>query len=363
MYDPEYLVVGSGLTGATIARQLYDAGHEVLVVERRAHLGGNVYDYYHSCGIRVHAYGPHYFRTSSDRVWQFCTRFAKFYRYEAVIKSKVDGEFQNWPIAHSYIERTVGVDWQPEFLGNPENFEEAALSLMPRQIYEKFVKEYNEKQWGVSARELDSGLCRRFDVRSNDDPRLKPNERYQGIPENGYAEFMRSIMRGIPVILNYDYLRHPDGIQPIKLLVFTGPIDEFFNFDIGRLKYRGQRRSHSYLPDTRFALPCGQVNFPQHLDGPHIRTLEWKHMLPREIAKRIDGTVLTTETPFAPKAPDRYEYPFPDKSNAHLYEKYRERANALPNVLICGRLGEYRYYDMDQAIERAMMLADRILEE
>lgn len=359
----DYLIVGSGLTGAVIARTLADAGREVLVVDRRRHLGGNVHDHSHASGIRVHTYGPHYFRTSSEKVWEFATRFASFYCYEAALLSDVDGTLEQWPIAGSYIRRHLGAHWQPEFRGTPRNFEEAALALMPRLVYATFVKEYNEKQWGVPARTLAAKLCSRFDVRHDDEPRLKPDAKYQGIPEPGYAEWTRRMLDGIPVLLDYDYLRRRGEICARKLLVFTGPIDEFFGFDLGKLKYRGQRRQHQYLPDVRVAQPCGQVNNPLHARGPHIRTLEWKHMMQPERAARIEGTVLTRETPFTPSDPGQYEYPFPDDANARLYERYRRRAAARDDVLICGRLGEYRYYDMDQAIARALALAGRMLHQ
>jgi len=357
----DYLIVGSGLTGAVIARALADAGREVLIVDRRSHMGGNVHDHAHASGIRIHTYGPHYFRTSSERVWEYATRFAAFYPYEAALLSDVDGSLEQWPISGSYIRQRVGGDWRPEFVGNPRNFEEAALSLMPRLVYEKFVKEYNEKQWGVPACALSAQLCRRFDVRHDDEPLLKPNAKYQGIPEPGYAEWTRRMLLGIPVLLNFDYLQRRGEIAARKLLIFTGPIDEYFGFDKGRLVYRGQKRAHRYLPDVDCAQPCGQVNNPTHAGGLHIRTLEWKHMMRADFAGRIAGTVLTTETPFTPNDPTDYEYPFPDDANAALYQAYRRRADATERVLICGRLGEYRYYDMDQAIARGMALADRIL--
>ena len=147
----DYLIIGSGLTGATIARVLSDAGREAVVLERRSHAGGNVHDHSHPSGIRIHTYGPHYFRTASEPLWDFVNRFASFYPYEASLKTWVDGHYENWPIASSYIRRTVGEDWMPEHSGAAADFEEASLSLMPRLIYEKFVKSYSEKQWGVPA--------------------------------------------------------------------------------------------------------------------------------------------------------------------------------------------------------------------
>ena len=228
---------------------------------------------------------------------------------------------------------------------------------------EKFVKEYNEKQWGVLSRTLSAKLCGRFDVRNDDEPRLKPSAKYQGIPEPGYGEWMRRILEDVPVLMNYDYLRRKNEITARRCVVFTGPIDEYFGFDLGKLKYRGQKRVHTYLPDIRFAQPCGQVNNPSHAGGKHIRTLEWKHMMRSDLAAQISGTVLTDETPFTPESPLDYEYPFPDDANGELYRRYRRRANALQRTLICGRLGEYRYYDMDQAIARALALADQLLDE
>ncbi len=356
----DYLIVGSGLTGSVIARTLNDVGKQVLVVERRPHLGGNVHDHFHPSGIRIHSYGPHYFRTNNEKLWAFVNRFSKFYTYEAALKSWVDGRYENWPIAGSYIRQRIGQNWQPEFGGQPTNFEEASLALMPRLIYEKFVKGYTEKQWGVSAKMLSADLAKRFDVRADDEPRLM-RHKYQGIPVDGYANLMSRMLEGIPIVLNCDYLKHRELFHARKLTVFTGPIDEYFGFDLGRLKYRGQRREHEYLPDVDFVQPCGQVNNPDPTNGGHIRTLEWKHMMPREYAARIRGTVLTRETTITPEDPSNYEYPFPDEANTRLYQTYRARAEKISNLLICGRLGEYRYYDMDQAIARALVLARRIL--
>lgn len=356
----DYIVVGAGLTGAVIARALRDAGGSVLVLDRRAHIAGNVHDHVHPSGISIHTYGPHYFRTNDDDLWNFVNRFARFYKYEPAIKSLVDGRHENWPIAGSYILRTVGKDWRPEFNGTPANFEEAALGLMPRLVYEKFVKGYTEKQWGVPATALSAGLVKRFDVREDDEPRLMRHV-HQGIPVEGYTRMVEAMLDDIPVLLDTDYLKQRDAFKPRKGLVFTGSIDEFFGFDMGHLVYRGQRRVHEYFPEADLQQPCGQVNNPDPVNGDHIRTLEWKHMMESVVARNIRGTVLTREIPFTPGDPAEYEYPFPDQANSDLYARYRARAAALKDVLICGRLGEYRYYDMDQAIARARLLARRLI--
>ncbi len=205
--DYDFLIVGSGLTGAVISHMLRKAGNKVLVLERRNHAGGNVYDHLHPSGIRIHTYGPHYFRADDDSIWEFVNRFAEFYPYQAVIKSLVDGQYENWPISGSYIRKVVGADWKPDFFGKPSCFEEAARSIMPRVIYEKFVRNYTEKHWGVAARSLDPGLAGRFHVHEDDDPRLV-RHKHQGIPVGGYANFISNMLSGVPLILNINYLHH-----------------------------------------------------------------------------------------------------------------------------------------------------------
>ncbi|HET9430784.1 MAG TPA: FAD-dependent oxidoreductase [Chitinophagaceae bacterium] len=359
MTKTDYLIVGSGLTGAVIARQLQEAGKKVLVLERRSHVGGNVHDHVHETGIRVHTYGPHYFRTSDERIWTFVNRFAEFYKYVASLKSWVDGEFENWPIAASYIRNHIGEKWEPSFKGKASNFEEAALSLMPVQVYEKFIKGYNIKQWGVDPKELSPQLVKRFDVREDDDPRLMPHHKYQGIPRGGYAKFMERMLEGIPVRLNIDYLNNKDAFGFNRMLIYTGPIDEFFNYEYGKLKYRGQQRVHEWIDNKEWYQPCGQVNNPDLNNGPHIRTLEWKHMMEQSELNGINGTLITKEVTCTPDNPEAYEYPFPDQVNEELFKRYKEKAAGIPGLLICGRLGEYKYYDMDQAIARAFMLVEK----
>lgn len=359
--DLDYLIVGSGLTGATIARILFDKGFKVLIIERRSHWGGNVYDHVHESGIRVHTYGPHYFRTSDEKIWQFVNRFSSFYNYVASVKSLIDGQYENWPVAASYINRHIGLNWKPSFQNKPRNFEEAALSLMPELIYSKFVRGYNIKQWGVDPKTLSSQLIKRFDVRNDDDERLMPKHKFQGLPENGYSTFMENMLKGIPVLMNVDYLKMKEAFAPKKMVIYTGPIDEYFNCNRGKLKYRGQIRSHYYLPNLLFKQPCAQVNNPSLDNGPHIRTIEWKHLMKDEYKNNILGTVLTKEVTITPENAEDYEYPFPDQENAKLYQEYKEQARLLPGLLICGRLGEFQYYDMDQAIGRAFKLVETII--
>lgn len=355
MSTPEFLIVGSGLTGACIARELVDAGRTVLVLERRDHLGGNVHSHSRE-GFQVHTYGPHYFRTSSEKIWAFVNRFARFRPFQAEVQTRVDGQLERWPIHRKYLER---LPEQALFCGTASNFEEATLSQIPRAAYHKFIEGYTQKQWGVPPRELEAELARRFTIRENGDTRLKTST-YQGLPEGGYADFMARILEGIPVRLGVDFLGHRDEFQASHKIVFTGPIDEYFDFELGRLPYRAQRREHIYLPQVDQFQPVVQVNEPE-LSVPHTRTLEWKHMMVDTSPLR--GTLITRETPFTPQQPDRYEYPFPARKAQQLYQQYREKSALDPKLLVCGRLGEYRYYDMDQAIGRALTLARRLLEQ
>lgn len=357
----DFVVVGSGLTGATIARLLTDAGREVVVLERRGHVGGNVHDHVHASGVRIHTYGPHYFRTNAERIWAYATRFDDFHPYEATLLSRVDGRHEHWPVTAEYIRRTIGDTWTPAFTGTPTNFEDASLAMMPAPVFDKFVRGYTEKQWGVPVTQLDAELARRFDVRHDGDVRLM-RHRWQGIPVRGYAAWTRAMLDGIPVITGFDYLEHREAVRARRTLVFTGPIDAFYDHAYGRLAYRGQRRIHTHHPDVLgFLQPAGQVNHPSVADGPQIRTLEWKHMMPPAERNGIRGTVVTQEIPESPSDADRFEYPFPDARNRALYRAYRAKADEESGVLICGRLGEYRYYDMDQAIARAMLLAQQLL--
>ncbi len=360
MLTSDYIVVGSGITGATFARLLSDAGREVVVVERRPVVGGNVHDELHESGISIHTYGPHYFRTSSTRIWNFVTRFDRFRKYEAEVLSEIDGTYERWPVTRECVNRLAGVEWHPAFTGHPENFEQACLSFLPTPVYLKFVKGYTEKQWGVAAALLSANLAKRVPLRDDGDFRLS-HHKHQGLPIHGYTAWMKEFLSGIPIVLNTDYLQSRDSFRHRKLLIFTGPIDEFFRYRIGRLRYRGQRREHRYFPERDYVLPGVQVNNPSVSAGAHVRKIEWKYLMPTSIRQAIQGTVVTTEIPYAPTNSDCYEYPFPDEVNRELYGEYRSGANELSRTLICGRLGEYRYYDMDQAIGRAMSLASGIL--
>ncbi len=361
MSQVDFLIVGTGLTGAVLARELVDRHFNVLLVDRRDHLGGNVHDRLHTSGIRIHSYGPHYFRTSSTRILDYVTRFAVFDHFEPVVFSQWQEHFERWPLSLDYLYAQAPPGWQPRCPDKPRNLEEAALAQMPEPVYRHFIRSYNEKQWGLSPKQLSADLAQRFDIRTTDDCRLISRARFQGLPRDGYASFMSNLLKAIPVQLNYEYSPVQPAIRPRYLLIYTGPIDAYFNYDLGKLQYRAQQRQNVHLRNVGTLLPSVQLNNPGHDTGPHIRMIEWKHLLPAEQRRRLSDSVVTLETPFSPSDPNQYEYPVPTERNRRLYQAYRHRVPWLERVLICGRLGEYRYYDMDQAIGRALTLAREVI--
>lgn len=358
-FTTDYLVVGSGLTGATIARLLHDAGCDVVVIDRRSHLGGNVHDSIKH-GLRVHTYGPHYFRTSSKVIWEWVQRFSEFRPFEGRVLADVGGgRLVQWPPSHEQLWGMAEQGWKPERIKAVANLEEACLAMMPRAAYELFVKGYSEKQWGVSPCELSPAFAKRFSVRANGETRLSPAATYQGLPVNGYAAWMSSMLEGIPVMLDCDYAQIRDSVQVKRKTIYTGPIDEYFGFSLGRLKYRAQKRVHRVSWETQ---PCVQVDNPLHSGGPHIRTIDWRHVTEASLLDPAQHTVLTTEAPYTSDNPNDYEYPFPDEANAQLYRRYAALSKCLrPHVIIAGRLGTFQYLDMDQAIAKAMALRGKIL--
>ncbi len=358
----EYIVVGAGLTGCVIAHELHKAGGRVLIVERNTYIGGNSSDLLHKSGIRMHRHGPHYFRCGSDALWSFVRQFAEFYPYRAQIQALVNGRPEAWPIRREYIAQRCDSESQAEFNGVPRNFEEACLGRMPRAIYEEFIKHYTIKQWGIQPTDLAPGLAARIQIVSAERPHLEGAKKHHGLPFGGYTQMMERMIDGIPRLLACDYLQNRRSFHAGRMLIYTGGIDAFFNYDSGYLDYRSQRRETEYFPDEEMRQSVAQLNYPSAKEAA-IRSIEWKHLLPAEERRRARGTLITREYPIAARGDAQLEYPVPDARNAALYKHYRRRAERIGKVLICGRLGEYRYYDMDQAIARALKLAGDLLEQ
>jgi UDP-galactopyranose mutase len=349
MQKPEYLIIGSGLTGATIARLLHDAGKRVLVLESRSHPGGNVWDdIYEDTGIWYHLYGPHYFRTDSERVWAFVNRFCNWRPWAARVSIEHKDKLRPWPLTPEELAEFGKIE-PPERV---ENFRDACLTKMPRAAYEAFVEPYNLKQWGVSPLQLKPTLAGRIDT-AGDDPlrRLKP-QRYQAQPMGGYQALIKNMLRDIPVEVGHHF--ELDEWSGDGHLVFTGSIDELFDKRFGPLPYRSQERAVVYYPfQSQREWPTPQVNFPSLLDIP-IRGIEWRHLGPPTTKW---GALITWEMPRA----GGLEYPIPTFEAEALYERYRALLPELERVTVAGRLGRFQYLDMDQAIGAAMVLAGRLL--
>ena len=369
MYD--YLIVGSGLFGATFARQAVDAGKKVLVVDKRPNIAGNIYTETVE-GIHVHVYGAHIFHTNDAKVWRYVNRYAVFNRFTNSPVANYKGELYSLPFNMYTFNRMWGVvtpeearakiDEQcREITGEPRNLEEQAISLVGRDIFEKLVKGYTEKQWGRDCRDLPAFIIRRLPVRLTFDNNYF-NALYQGIPIGGYTRLVENLLDGIEVRLNRDYLENKAELDVLaKRVVYTGPIDAYFGFRLGALEYRSVRFETELLDIPNFQGNAA-VNYTDR-ETPWTRIIEHKWF---EFGKDAEGndlprTVISREYSSEWKPGDEPYYPVNDEKNSALYRQYRALAEAEQNVIFGGRLGEYRYYDMDQTVAAALALCEREL--
>ncbi len=368
MYD--YLIVGAGLYGAVYARCAADAGKKVLVIDRRDHIAGNVYTE-NTDGIHVHRYGAHIFHTNSEAVWAFVNRFASFNRFTNAPIANYKGEIYSLPFNMYTFNRMWGVTTPREAweeierqkkeagITNPRNLEEQAISMVGRDIYEKLVRGYTEKQWGRACRDLPSFIIRRLPVRLTYDNNYF-NAKYQGIPEGGYTRMVEKMLCGIDVRLGTDYLKNKPSLDgECRQVVFTGAIDEYFDYCFGPLEYRSVR-----FETERLDIPNYQgnaaVNYTDR-DVPWTRIIEhkWFQFGKDDEGKDIPHTVISREYSAEWHPGEEPYYPVNDEKNSELYRKYRALASEQTKVFFGGRLGEYRYYDMDAVIEAALTAWDR----
>lgn len=362
----DYLIVGAGLFGAVFARQAADAGKRVLVLDKRAHIGGNVYTEEIE-GIQIHKYGAHIFHTNSKPVWQYVNRFAEFNRYTNAPVANYRGElyslpfnmytfYQMWGVTTPEAARNK-IEQQKVAAGitNPKNLEEQAISLVGTDIYEKLVKGYTQKQWGRPCNELPAFIIRRLPVRFTFDTNYF-NALYQGIPIGGYTAMIQNMLQGIDVQLNADYLENKaywDGLA--KKVVYTGPIDRYYNYCHGNLEYRSIRFETEVLDTDNFQ-GNAVVNYTDP-DTPYTRIIEHKHFEFGTQKKTVISREYSAEwTP----GTEPY-YPVNDEKNSILYETYKSLARQETKTIFGGRLAEYRYYDMDAVIESALTAAQREL--
>ena len=375
-HEYDYLIVGSGLFGAAFANLAANAGRRCLVVERRSHIGGNIYTE-NICGINVHRYGAHIFHTNDAKVWEFVGRFARFNRFTNSPIANYKGEIYNLPFNMNTFNQMWGVVTPEEAerkieeqrrealakLGGaePRNLEEQAISLVGTDIYEKLIKGYTCKQWGRACTDLPAFIIKRLPVRFTYDNNYF-NALYQGIPEGGYTEMIEKMLEGIEVRTGVDYLKDKEHLDSLAdKIIYTGPIDEYFGYRLGNLKYRSLRFETEDLETPNFQ-GNAVVNYTDE-ETPFTRIIEHKWF---EFGKDKDGrdiphTVITREYPSEWKIGDEPYYPVNDDENGELYLKYRELSDAEKNVIFAGRLGEYKYYDMDAVIGRVLELAEKEL--
>ena len=360
----DYLIVGAGLYGAVFAREAMDRGYSVLVVDRRDHIGGNVYTEEVE-NIHVHRYGAHIFHTNDDRVWAYANRFATFNRFTNSPVANFKGELYSLPFNMYTFNKMWGVTTPRQAMEEiqrqrreagitePKNLEEQAISLVGTDIYEKLVKGYTEKQWGRDCKDLPAFIIRRLPVRFTFDNNYF-NARYQGIPVGGYTRMVEKMLSGAQVRLNTDYLENKAELDALaKKVVYTGPIDAYFGFRLGALAYRSVRFETEILNTDNFQ-GNAVVNYTDR-ETPFTRIIEHKWFDPGDQAK----TVISREFSSEWQPGDEPYYPVNDEKNAALYEAYRALAEQEQNVIFGGRLGQYRYYDMDQVIAEALRAAER----
>ena len=360
----DYLIVGAGLFGAVFARQATDSGKTCLIVERRDHIGGNIYTEEVE-GVTVHRYGAHIFHTSSREVWEYVNRFAEFNHFINTPLANYEGKLYNLPFNMHTFNQMWGVTTpdeakaiiaaqRGEITGTPTNLEEQAISLVGRDIYEKLVRGYTEKQWGRSCTDLPPFIIKRLPVRYTFDINYF-NDPYQGIPKEGYTALVERLLEGVEVRLGVDYLACRHELNALAdRVVYTGPIDAYYDYCYGALEYRSLRFEHD-IPDTDNYQGVAVVNYNER-QVPYTRIIEHKHFA----FGKGDKTVITREYPadWTPGA-EPY-YPVNDEKNQALYERYRLLSEGEDKVLFGGRLGQYRYYDMDKVVAVALALTKEI---
>ncbi|MBR0267738.1 MAG: UDP-galactopyranose mutase [Clostridia bacterium] len=363
MYD--YLIVGAGLYGATAARELTDAGKRVLVVERRPHIAGNAYTKQVE-GINVHVYGAHIFHTNLPEVWAYVNRFAEFNRFTNSPVANYKGELYSLPFNMHTFHRMWGVvtpqeaeaiieKQRQEITGEPRNLEEQAIRLVGRDIYEKLIRGYTEKQWGRPCDQLPAFIIKRIPVRMTFDNNYF-NALYQGIPKGGYTGIVERMLEGIEVRTGCDYLQHKDELDALaKRVIYTGPIDAYYGYCLGPLEYRSVRFETEVLDQANFQ-GNAVINYTD-AETPWTRIIEHKWFefgIRSDTGEPAEKTVISREYSAAWKPGDEPYYPVNDGKNSALYRRYAEMAEKEERVITGGRLGSYRYYDMDQVIASAL---------
>ena len=371
MAQYDYLIVGAGLYGAVFAHEAKAAGKRVLMIDKRPNIGGNVYTEPVE-GIQVHVYGAHIFHTNSKEVWDYVNRFSVFNRFTNSPVANYRGELYSLPFNMYTFNKMWGVvtpeeaaakiaEQRKEITGEPKNLEEQAISLVGRDIFEKLVKGYTEKQWGRDCKELPAFIIRRLPVRLTFDNNYF-NALYQGIPVGGYTRLVENILDGIEVRLNCDYLENRETLDALaEKVLYTGPIDAFYGFCLGTLQYRSVRFETELLDMPNFQGNAA-VNYTDR-ETPWTRIIEhkWFTFGKDENGNDLPKTVISREYSAEWKPGDEPYYPVNDERNSALYRAYKDLADREEKVVFGGRLGEYKYYDMDQVIAAALVKSRQLL--
>lgn len=369
----DYLVVGSGLYGAIFAHEAKKVGRSVLVIDKRSNIAGNVYTEKVE-GINVHKYGAHIFHTNNKEVWKYITQFAEFNRFTNSPIANYKGELYSMPFNMYTFNKMWGVvtpeeaeakinEQRKEIIGEPKNLEEQAISLVGRDIYEKLVQGYTEKQWGRKCKELPAFIIKRLPVRLTFDNNYF-NALYQGIPIGGYTKMIKKILDGVEVKLNTDYLeRKKEFDEMADKIVYTGPIDAYFKYKLGTLEYRSVKFENEILNIPNFQGNAA-VNYTDR-ETPWTRIIEhkWFEFGKDENGNDIPKTIISREYSSEWKQGDEPYYPVNDTKNSELYNAYKKMAEVEKNVIFGGRLGEYKYYDMDATIAAVLETCNKELAE
>ena len=368
----DYLVVGSGLYGAVFAREAADRGKKVLVIDKRPNVAGNIYTEKVE-GIHVHKYGAHIFHTNDTKVWKYITRFAEFNRFTNSPVANYRGELYSLPFNMYTFNKMWGVVTPTEAaakieeqkkeacITEPKNLEEQAISLVGRDIFEKLIKGYTEKQWGRDCKDLPAFIIKRLPVRLTFDNNYF-NALYQGIPIGGYTQLVEHLLEGIEVRLNTDYLEQKEKLDRLaETVVYTGPIDAYFGYSLGALEYRSVRFETEVLDIPNFQGNAA-VNYTDR-ETPWTRIIEhkWFEFGKDEQGQDLPKTVISREYSSEWKPGDEPYYPVNDEKNGALYAEYKKLADAEQDVIFGGRLAEYRYYDMDAVIASALQKSEEVL--
>lgn len=360
----DIVIIGAGISGAVLAQQAAAAGKKVLVLEKRNHIAGNCYDYIDENGVLVSKYGAHLFHTNDEGVWEYVNRYASWYPWEHRVLAMVDGELVPVPVNITTVNKLLGTNMSTEeemkaWLGehtvsnsNPTNGKEAALARVGEYLYEKMFRHYTKKQWDKYPEELDASVLNRIPVRTNHDDRYF-SDKYQALPQGGYTQLFERILDhpNIEVKLNTDYFDIKDKISGYEKLIYTGPIDRFFNFAYSEL-HPLEYRSINFVSETveaEYFQPNSVVNYPGKEVG-FTRIIEYKHFGNQQSRRTTIVREYTTDEgePY---------YPVPTEKNRQTYELYRKAAEALPDVYFVGRLANYKYFNMDQAFRNALDVA------